>query len=400
MEKTIIIVPTYWKKGLTQGQESLYDHPADLLEGEETLSRAIESFNNIHGTFDVLVLGIPTHNTIGDEMDEYLSNVLKSCQHHNFDLMYFGWNNFQELKVQLQQRLDASYWEILSNRGYGNVRNLCLFLAHVLGYSICVLIDDDEIIVDKNFLDKVLNAFRDNEGTGLVLGYYLNGDGSLLLSEEATPPWLVYWDKIKYMNEAFRLILDSQERYIRPPPFALGGNMAVHHKCWTKVPFDPLIPRGEDMDYLRNSIYFGLKPVLDTELSIVHLPPKSNNESDHKFYQDIFRFIYSKYKLQSMGMSIEQFDPYPGYFLRDTEGKAYLTEVLKLIFDNPEKFLVIKDEQGLKELIFSGEFVTTQAIEFAKHNFSSYLKFQRIWIAFVRCVSSTSFHINPRKISF
>ncbi|MHA1329834.1 MAG: hypothetical protein ACTSR2_02040 [Candidatus Hodarchaeales archaeon] len=399
MEKTVIIVPTYWKKGEIKEHEQLYDHPADLLSKNETLSRTLESFNIIHGNFDVLTIGIATNDEIGIEMDGHLSSILKSSN-FNFNLYYFGHLDFLKLKERIQKTSEESYWEILSNKGYGNVRNLCIFLSHILGYSICVLIDDDEIITDSNFLFKIIRAFEEQEKAnkvGLVLGYYLNEDNSLLLPENNPPFWMAYWDKIKFMNDAFKLILNSQDRYIEPP-FALGGNMSIHRNCWTKVPFDPIIPRGEDMDYLRNCIYFGFRPILDTKLSIIHLSPKSNEKSDHKFHQDIFRFVYSKYKLQSMDMDIEQFDPYPGYFLRDTEGKAYVTELLRFIFNKPEKFLTIKNEQDFKELLTSEHFITTEAINFALKNKKSYLQFQEKWALFLQQISSINLQDVVRKI--
>ena len=53
--------------------------------------------------------------------------------------------------------------------------------------------------------------------------------------------------------------------------------MILHRELFECVPFDPLVTRGEDVDYLINSRMFGFSFFLDNTLSIKHLPqPKSH----------------------------------------------------------------------------------------------------------------------------
>ncbi len=53
--------------------------------------------------------------------------------------------------------------------------------------------------------------------------------------------------------------------------------MILHRELFECVPFDPLVTRGEDVDYLINSRIFGFSFFLDNTLSVKHLPqPKSH----------------------------------------------------------------------------------------------------------------------------
>ncbi|GAJ17578.1 unnamed protein product, partial [marine sediment metagenome] len=68
---------------------------------------------------------------------------------------------------------------LLQLEGYSNIRNLCVFLPHILGSDAAVLIDDDEIFEDTRFMDKALEFIgRSIEGEKVlaVAGYYINPD--------------------------------------------------------------------------------------------------------------------------------------------------------------------------------------------------------------------------------
>jgi len=102
------------------------------------------------------------------------------------------------------------------------------------------------------------------------------------------------------------------------------------------VPFDPMITRGEDIDYLINSRMFGFSFFLDNTLSIKHLPVPKKHPQWKRIREDIYRFVYerakiaSQYKTGNMVMvSPEDFDPYPGEFLReDLDEKIFRSNMM------------------------------------------------------------------------
>ena len=100
------------------------------------------------------------------------------------------------------------------------------------------------------------------------------------------------------MNRAFSMTIAAEPR-LKVTSFAFGGNLVVHRKLFSDVPFDPLIPRGEDIDFLINARMFGRRTYLDNRLSIKHLPPPKTFPTWRRVREDILRFIFEKKKLDS-----------------------------------------------------------------------------------------------------
>jgi hypothetical protein len=251
------------------------------------------------------------------------------------------------------------------------------------------MIDDDEIIVDKNFIGKALEIIgREREGKSidLIVGYYLNEEKSPFLDQQNTPWWQIFWDKNAKMNEAFQVIVNPDKpRFVTKPTFAFGGLMVIHKNCWLKVPFDPLIARGEDMDYLRNSHFFGINTCLDRELSVIHKPPTSSS-TDHeiKFSEDVKRFLYAEEKLITMGINPEEYNPYPGYFLKHTKGKVLLTELLLSIHKEFSQIKNVSSPEMFFKEIENFKTGFRELFTFAEKNADSYLHFQKQWESFMR----------------
>lgn len=89
------------------------------------------------------------------------------------------------------------------------------------------------------------------------------------------------------------------------------------------MPFDPKIARGEDIDFLINARMFGFPFFRDNQLSITHLPPPKTHPTWLQLRVDIYRFMYERAKIEHQkeikGMKKvypEDFDPYPGAFLK------------------------------------------------------------------------------------
>jgi hypothetical protein len=193
-----------------------------------------------------------------------------------------------------------------------------------------VLIDDDEVFEDPEFMTKArefIGRRIDGKTVSAVAGYYLQPNGDYHV-KKAQSPWMNFWGQNDCMNEAFDQIIGTEPR-LKETPFAFGGNMIIHRDLFTVVPFDPSVTRGEDIDYLINARMFGFAFFLDNQLTIKHLPPLKTHHASTQLGQDIFRFVYERAKIEHQrevaGMTRvypEDFDPYPGCFLKmDLEGK-------------------------------------------------------------------------------
>ena len=112
--------------------------------------------------------------------------------------------------------------------------------------------------------------------------------------------------------------------------------MILHRELFECVPFDPLVTRGEDVDYLINSKMFGFSFFLDNTLSVRHLPQPKSHPQWKRLREDIYRFVYQRAKMQSqhktgnlVHVSPEDFDPYPGEFLKpDLDEKIYRSSMM------------------------------------------------------------------------
>ncbi|GAH27337.1 unnamed protein product [marine sediment metagenome] len=150
------------------------------------------------------------------------------------------------------------------------------------------------------------------------------------------------------MNEAFELIIGRPPR-LKPTPFIFGGNMVLHHDTVMKVPFDPLITRGEDIDFLINLRINRITLWLDRELYIKHVPPKIFRPAWRSLREDIKRFLYERKKVidheEIEGVGWKELMPYPGTFLGpDLEERIIRTnELLK------EEYKKLSDKRGMDE---------------------------------------------------
>ena len=198
---------------------------------------------------------------------------------------------------------------------------------------------------------------------------------------------MTYWDRFDCKARAFDQIIGSGPR-LKRTPFVFGGAMILHRELFECVPFDPLVTRGEDVDYLINSRMFGFSFFLDNTLSIKHLPQPKSHPQWKRLREDIYRFIYQRAKMQSqhktgnlVHVSPEDFDPYPGEFLKpDLDEKIYRSSMML-----SSQYLANNDPDAAMEAM--------RNIYIAKHNappaldaFRAYLDTQTQWERLIRLV--------------
>lgn len=332
--KATVVIPSYWGRKKDDGwrqTDSVYDHPTPLDE-EGTLGRILDSFSILKNiNFNCVILGVATAKDIQKAVEQKLSSIIQSA---NLKIPTYLYSYSQQhiIHRHLAQNNCDELNDLVQLDGYSNVRNQCILLPHLLGSEIAVLIDDDEIFEDPHFMDKAQEFIGDtieDEQILAVAGYYINPDNDFLLNR-AVQSWMTYWNKIDCMNRAFRKFI-SEEPRIKATPFAFGGNLVIHRDLFTQVPFDPSIPRGEDIDFLINARMFGYKTYLDNKLSIKHDAPPKTYPVWRRVREDIVRFVFEKNKLDAQGnipgmnkVSPEDLDPYPGEFLKeDLEEKIF-----------------------------------------------------------------------------
>jgi hypothetical protein len=322
-----MVIPSYWAREAALGTkqtDAVYDHPTPLDE-EGTLARALGSLGILADKdFELVVIAAANAEDVEERMEEKVSDIISSVP-ADVPVHLFSHSHLRRIHEALPELGGEDFVELLQLRGYSNIRNLCLLLPPLLDSVIARLIDDDEVFEDPHFMGKArefIGQIIAGEFIGAVAGYYLQPDGDWRLRGEGRP-WAKHWDKRERMNEAFEQIIGTGPR-LKETPFVFGGNMVVHQDIFTRIPFDPHVTRGEDIDYLINMKMFGDRFFLDNTLSIKHLPPPKPHAIWKQLREDILRFVRERLKLRDQqaveGMvhvDAEELDPYPGAFLKD-----------------------------------------------------------------------------------
>ncbi|HDH28334.1 MAG TPA: hypothetical protein ENH13_04300 [Euryarchaeota archaeon] len=384
--KTTVIIPTYWARESTVGWmegDAVYDHPT-ALDREGTIGRVIESMKVLNNRdFQLVVIACPTADDIALLVEKKVEKIVHdSASKVGVDAEVFGPSKLAEVHRLLNKAGAGEYTDLLKLKGYSTVRNLCLYTAHLLGSDVAVLIDDDEVFEDPDFMSKAVEFIGkkiDGEYAHGVAGYYLQPSGGYKV-EKKLSEWMKQWGQIPSMNEAFESLIPNPPR-LKKTPLVFGGNMVIHRQLFTKVPFDPNVRRGEDIDYLINARMYGYTFYLDRELSIKHLAPPKSHPDWMQLREDIYRFTYERSKLRSQrpapGMTLlqaEDFDPYPGRFLGDElEDRVEAACVLL-----SEEYRRNRDQAGWSESLKNLEITTDPAFP-GFNPFEAVISLQKRW---------------------
>ncbi|MDK2918619.1 MAG: hypothetical protein PWQ37_1352 [Candidatus Petromonas sp.] len=383
--RTTVVIPTYWGRkkeiGWREG-DAVYDHPTPIDE-EGTLGRTLESMKILKNKdFKLIILICPTTDEVEKEAQEKVKKIIGEVR-LGIEIYIFTVDNLREIKeICINRGLNKDVIRLLNLKGYANVRNMCLYASHILSSEVTILIDDDEIFENPDFIDMAKEFIGKRvygENIYGVAGYYLNKHDEYY-DDVNMEPWMTYWDRFGSKAKAFDKIISCGPR-IKHTPFAFGGAMVIHKNMYQVVPFDPNITRGEDIDYLINARMFGFHFYLDNKLSIKHLPPKKNHPVWQRFREDIYRFLYERTKIRSQyevsnmqRVDAEDFDPYPGEFLKnDLEDKIYKTNVLLAL-----EYLAEGKVEACKESIKNIFISKYEAIP-KRDPFTEYRHIQKSW---------------------
>jgi CRP-like cAMP-binding protein len=387
LKPTTMVIPTYWGRESDVGWQPgdvIYDHPTPL-DQEGTLINAVRSLDILEDKdFSLVILACSAAEDLEKEVEERVCSLIRDTP-PPVETFVISHSHLDSLHTEIVAQGMDDLADVLSLRGYSNIRNMCLFVPYILGAEIALLIDDDEYIDDPKFISKA-REFIGGRFIGQtidgVAGYYVNDKGSYYDDVPEEIHWMTYWDRFGSKREAFDKIIPGDPR-LKRTPFAFGGCMVIHRSLFRSVPFDPNIPRGEDTDYVLNARMFGFDFFLDNQLYIQHRPPPKSHPTWQSFREDIFRLVYSKAKLDGQYpqtnmdlVTAEDFDPYPGEFLKDSLDDKILKSNLILALD----YLSSDRVEDAKETIRNIWLAKTKAIP--KYNpFQQYLEFQHRWRA-------------------
>ncbi len=379
-----MVIPTYWGRekaiGWQEG-DAIYDHPTPLDE-PGTLQRIIDSTAILEDAdYQLVIIGVSTAADIELQVERKVKEILNRSS-GRVKAHLFSHTHLRKAKQLLETKGRKNFAPLLSLRGYSNVRNMCLFAAHLLSAEVVILIDDDELFHDSHFLTKArqfIGKTLQGKPIWAVAGYYVDAEENYLRHIDREP-WMTYWDKTGIMNRAFQQII-GQEPRLKETPFVFGGNMVLHYELFTRIPFDPGITRGEDIDYLINARMFGYPLFLDNQLSIKHLAPHKPHPLWRRLREDIYRFVFERAKIASQNNRVgmtrvepEALDPYPGEFLKDNLPELIYKSNLMLATEYLQKGDIAASQECLRN-IYLAQFDAPPKID----PFDSLVALQKSW---------------------
>jgi hypothetical protein len=382
-----LVFPMFWgrvKKKIYKSNDQFYDHPT-ALDDVGTIPSLFESMKILDDReFDVIAVAGANSPSQAKAVERAAGKLLrKHAQKAGVKLHLFSYSHLDRLHKYLHKLGKDELLETISLVGYSPMRNACLVAAHILGKEIAVSIDDDCVFVEPSYIRRIKEKITsDFEGEPILAycGPYLTANDSIYLDRSASPH-VVYWNVIDNMNEMFRkYIIDSPG--MKETPFAIMGNIAVHRDFYTRVPLDPPLRRGEDMDWVMNSHILGQRFIMDTELLIKHRPPPRPYPTWRPMREDIYRFRYQQAKIANSktGFGYQQLDrerymPYPGVFFQDD----FLDRVYKACTTLSIDYLTQGKPDDARETlnnIYHAHYLAKPETD----PFQSYLRFQKKWV--------------------
>lgn len=382
--KTTLVIPTYWGRpngALFNPADIVYDHPTPLDESG-TLARALESLRLLDAAaFDVVVIVGPANPELAEPATATVAGIVEPFR-KSLNLSLLTPAGVRRLEETAARAVGGPAARVVNGYGYSNIRNLCLIAARLRQSEVALLIDDDEVVEDPSFLTTALDQMDAAAGDSRIkakAGWYKRPDGGYK-GPPTRDPWWLAWRGAEAMNEGFDAVIAPAGRF-GTTPFAFGGNMAVQADIFTSIPFDPKITRGEDIDFVFNTMVGGHEFVMDRQLWIRHLPPRSRVPDWLGFRQNALRFTYARLKLLSQTrtnarriVTVEELDPYPGRFLRADLDKK-IRETCALL---GQRYIEASDTAGYDESMF-----TLQLVEELKRRdpapLDGYRAFQADW---------------------
>jgi glycosyltransferase involved in cell wall biosynthesis len=278
-------------------------------------------------------------DSIEKEAFQWLRHRLKESDYVPKKLFIFSRSHLDKLKKTFSKNDRKKFEKFFDIQGYSAVRNFGFVAATMLNTDVVIWLDDDELVRDNNFIKKLNDGFNQKIGgeqLRLITGACPEGETGSYIRVRKSEAWMEYWNKIKYQNEAFEKIIGMPPRW-KVSPFAHGGLSAIHKDVFAKVPCDLEVTRGEDMDFNMNARMFGFSFFLDNTLEIRHCPPPRIHPKWRGVREDALRYLWQRDKIRKQkpmkGMrhiTAEEFDPYPGAFLKGNLENLIVRSQVKL----------------------------------------------------------------------
>ena len=375
-----IVIPSYWAETNRFGEfdeRGTYDYATPLTKPLPELETCLASLEYVRGVLRVVVLVVSS-----PECEKAArARVTSICRAHpRLNPLVIGEQEAAYVSKAISH-MTVQTGEVVSLRGYGAIKNMGLAVAAILGHDSVLFLDDDEVALSPDLLlDAVWGLGTTTKQSLPILaksGYFIDEDGSPFARETRRAWSEKYWAKRVEFNQFMQHNLSSPKRLLRSTHLC-GGCCSFHAEAFCKVPFDPFITRGEDLDYLINLRARGIDVWFDNQLLVRSQPQRDimwTSEADF-FTQDVYRWLYEKEKLRVSNarrdlhaVTPESLSPYPAPWISEDVTNRIAKTSLRRAITHPEGREYLK-------IYFK---TRHEAERWARENATRYLSFAQVW---------------------
>ena len=371
-----IVIPSYWAgDAASLNAPGAYDHASAPSSERCELDRCLASLEQVRGLPRVIVLLVCPQGA-EPAIEARVRGILAA--HPDIRTMLVREREAAAVVDRVGELAPKVRGEAVSLRGYGAIRNMGLAVAAVLGHDVVVFLDDDEVVLAPDFMEKALYGLGQQTRQGLPIlaksGYFYNKEGSPLASTVKKTGFTSRWwtkriEFNRWMEQALRSTRISRSNYV------CGGCFALHARAFSRVAFDPYITRGEDLDYLFNMRLVGMDVWFDNAWAVKHLPPAQLEESP-RFMQNVYRWYYERAKLAHAArrrdlnpVMASSLMPYPGPWISEgLDERVRKTAIARTFFT--------REHAGYWRIWRRG---IDEAKSYARENDGNYLRLQSFW---------------------
>ena len=373
----VIVIPTYWSaadRAPGVGERGAYDYTTPIDKPVPELQTCLESLERVRGVLRVVVL-VVAEPEIARRARGRVDAICRA--HPALNPLVVGEAEAACVRKAVGRTADHVPSETVALRGYGAIRNMGLAVSAAFGHDVVVFLDDDVVVTDEDFLIDGVYGLGALTRQDLLIaaksGYFVDEAGSPYA--RPSDEWSErYWTKAADFNKVMERA-QSATRITRSNHM-FGGCCALHAAAYTKVPFDPYLTRGEDLDYVLDLRARGFDVWFDNAWSVSMRKPTEMLSKPALFMQDTYRWLYEYRKLEAMNsrrdlrtITQESLMPYPAPWLfpevRDRVRKTAW-----------RRFLTGPDRAAYLRIITRGR---RDADRYATMSSTRYLSFALVW---------------------
>ncbi|WP_322152231.1 hypothetical protein [Paratractidigestivibacter sp.] len=377
----LIVIPSYWTDGGQPGQadelgeRGAYDYATPISKPLPELESCLSSLEQVRGVLRVAVLVVADQSCY----EAARARVNSICRSHpNLNPLVVGREEGKRIVDAVSKVVPSANGEVAGLRGYGAIKNLGLAVASVFGHDVAVFIYDDELVLDPDFLTSAvfgLGAYTRQDLKILAKsGFYIDENDSPYA--KTAKRWTEKeWTKTAQFNKVMERAQKAKNRITRSNHMC-GGCCAIHAEAFTRIPFDPYITRGDDLDYVLNLRSYGVDAWFDNQWCVRQVVPEETASTASIFMQNIYRWLYEYRKLDVLNsrrdlrtITLESLMPYPAPWLSAGVEKRILHTALRRLVAGPRR-------RDYLRILTKGR---READQFARENASRYLSFSMAW---------------------